>query len=88
MLSCTMGPFVNLKLFNIFLAVIPVIFLISFGLLAPETPTYLMKQGDENLARAALEKLRTNKNAIERDISELQSADKEQETNVWSELFK
>lgn len=88
LLSCSMGPFIDIKIFNLILAALPVFFLASFALLAPETPYYLMKQGDENLARAALEKIRSNKNAIERDIVELQSEEKEQKSGGWSQICK
>lgn len=88
LLPCSMGPFMNIKLFSSILATLPVLFLISFGILAPETPLYLMQQGDENMARAALEKLRTNKNAVERDMVELQSMEKEHDSRGWSEIYK
>lgn len=87
-LSCSIGPFINMKVFNLILAALPTLFLVPFGLLAPETPSFLMQQGDEDMARNALEMLRTNKNAIERDVVELQGTDKEQSSGGWSELFK
>lgn len=88
LLSCSIGSFVNIQLFNLILAVLPVLFLVAFGILGTETPHYLMQQGDENMAREALENLRTNKSAIERDILELQSVEKEQYSGGWSELIK
>lgn len=88
LLSCSLGSFISIKLFNIILATLPIIFLIAFGFLGTETPSYLMQQGDEKLAREALEKLRTNKAKIERDIVELQSVEKEDKIGAWSELLR
>lgn len=67
---------------------LPVIFLILFSLLSTETPAYLMRQGDEEMARAALERLRTNKDTIEREMVELQLIDKENVSGAFSELFR
>lgn len=88
LLSCSMGPFINIQLFNIILAAIPIIYLITFGFLAPETPSYLVQNGDEKMARAALEKLRSQKSAVERDMVELQSMEKEQESGGWLDLLR
>jgi sugar porter (SP) family MFS transporter len=52
------GPFVTIKTFCLILVIPPLAFLILFGLIAPESPYFLLMVGKEEDARSSLKKVR------------------------------
>lgn len=56
--SYGVGPYVSILVFNAVSATFPVIFMISFFFIAPESPFYLVLQKKDTLAEESLRKLR------------------------------
>ncbi|XP_050304498.1 facilitated trehalose transporter Tret1-2 homolog [Anthonomus grandis grandis] len=56
--SYAVGPYMSVTMFNAACLVIPIAFLLTFTLFAPESPYYLLQGGQQEAAEAALMKLR------------------------------
>lgn len=84
-LSCTSATFINVKLFNIILAVGPLLFLILFSFIATETPLYWLQQQNENMKINSKE-LKTFEEATSKDISDLHYMG--QQSGGWFQIFK
>lgn len=71
--SYALGPFVNVMTFNIVLAAVAAIFLISFSILGEEVPHFYVSIKEENLAKEVLQKLRGEGTDIEEELDEIQN---------------
>ena len=88
LLSCALGPYVSVMVFNLVLAVFPLIFLISFPFLGTEVPHYYISINENDLAKEALQKLRGNANDINEELIEIQKKFKEEEQGSFTDIFR
>lgn len=72
LLPYILGPYVSLMWFNVTLAILPALFVITFGLVAPESPYYFVKKGNIKKAEQVLLKLDLHEKmtiqAIEKEV--------------------
>ncbi|CAH0555866.1 unnamed protein product [Brassicogethes aeneus] len=74
LLPYILGPYISVKLFNVILATLPLIFLVVFGFKAPESPYYYVKNDDSYKAEKSLKTLGlNNKIAIHSIENEIES---------------
>ncbi|KAJ8932372.1 hypothetical protein NQ314_014739 [Rhamnusium bicolor] len=86
--SCALGPYVSVMVFNLILAVFPLIFLILFPCLGREVPHYYVSINENDLAKEALQKLRGGSNDIDEELGELQKKFKEEEQGSFTDIFR
>ncbi|XP_018576204.1 facilitated trehalose transporter Tret1-like [Anoplophora glabripennis] len=87
--SYAVGPYVSILVFNLILAVFPVIFLVLFFLLAPESPHfYAIKERNAD-AKTALHKIRSGGNeVIEEELNEMHAKIKEDGHANFFDIFR
>ncbi|KAG5895548.1 hypothetical protein JTB14_010692 [Gonioctena quinquepunctata] len=83
--SVCLGPFVTVELFNLVLAVPPLIFMVSFFFLASESPLFLVQDSQKVQAKKALERLGRKPDQLELEFIELEASMKDQ--NVSSNFL-
>lgn len=71
LLSYSLGPFVQLNIFNIILSVLPVCFLCLFLMFGQETAHFYMSKGREQEAKEALKKQRDGSNEVDAELKEM-----------------
>uniref|UniRef100_W4VS11 Putative sugar transporter n=1 Tax=Phaedon cochleariae TaxID=80249 RepID=W4VS11_PHACE len=87
--SVSLGPFISVQLFNLVLAMPPLIFLLSFFFLAPESPLFLVREEHGDLAAVALRKLGRKEDLITKEILELEASVKpEEDSSSLMDLFR
>ncbi|KAF5269944.1 hypothetical protein FQR65_LT05743 [Abscondita terminalis] len=88
-ISYVLGYAFTVKILTIVVAVIPIIFCVTF-FFQPETPIYCMKQGKEEEAKASLRRLRGKHYNVDEEIAEIKQVLEELKTNniTLSNSFK
>ncbi|KAJ8932855.1 hypothetical protein NQ318_017800 [Aromia moschata] len=87
--SYVVGPYVSIVLFNIILAVFPVLFLTIFFILGTESPHYYVRKQQHDLARTALHKLRGYQDDIvDKELLDIQTKIKEDGHGTFLDIFK
>uniref|UniRef100_A0A6P7GZI4 Facilitated trehalose transporter Tret1-2 homolog n=1 Tax=Diabrotica virgifera virgifera TaxID=50390 RepID=A0A6P7GZI4_DIAVI len=86
--SYCLGPFVNLMTFNIILGTFPIIFLVIFTLIAPESPVYLLSKNDIRGAKIALQKVRGYNEDINQELDMIQNKIEEDGKGSVIDIFK
>lgn len=85
LLSYLLGTAVNMFELSIISAIVPIIFFIVFFFM-PETPTYYLKKGNEDAARASFQRLRGSHYNVEPELSMLKDTIEETNRNQISFL--
>ncbi|CAH0546451.1 unnamed protein product [Brassicogethes aeneus] len=83
LISNILGAYVDIKVFSIICAMIPLIFGVVF-FFQPETPIYSMKKGNEAAALAALKKLRGANYKCELELEDIKKALEEERNSKIS----
>uniref|UniRef100_V5GZR2 Facilitated trehalose transporter n=1 Tax=Anoplophora glabripennis TaxID=217634 RepID=V5GZR2_ANOGL len=86
--SCCLGPYVNVTIFNLALAVFPVAFLVLFSLLATETPHFFVREQENVLAKIVLEKIRSGDEIVDKELKEIQTAVEEEDQGTFLDSIK
>lgn len=90
--SYIFGPYLSIKAFNVLLLVPPVLFMIVFYLFIPDSPYFLIKIKEDDLAEASLIKLRGQKDkaAVQNELKQLKSLveDDEKDKKSFFDIFK
>ncbi|KAG5875444.1 hypothetical protein JTB14_006265 [Gonioctena quinquepunctata] len=85
--SYVVGPYVNILVFNLTLAVFPAVFTVAFLFIASETPQFLTKKGKSEEARTALQKFRGSGTNIEEELSAMEKSISEESGSSFAEIF-
>lgn len=90
--SYAIGPYMSVTMFNAACLIIPTTFLITFALLIPESPSYLLQAGQDDAAEAALMKLRnrTSPNQVRQELKTMKRSVDEALANksTFMDIFK
>lgn len=85
--SYCVGPFVNVKAFNLTLAVFPLIFIVLFFILGCETPFFYSQKGEHDLAQQSLQKIRGTKD-VEEELSTIRKQIMDAGHGNFVDIFK
>ncbi|KAG5882249.1 hypothetical protein JTB14_014068 [Gonioctena quinquepunctata] len=91
--SFLVGPFTTVRDFTLLCSLPPVLSLIALTFFIPETPVYLMREGDKNEAQKVLRKFRNNK-SLEEIQSDCEKIEHSLKINIdskkpgWKTLFQ
>jgi sugar porter (SP) family MFS transporter len=88
LLSYGIGPYIPMIAFNIILAVIPAIFMISFFFLAPESPHYFVSKGNYEAAARSLDKLRGATGKNDKELEDIKTAIEKTGKGTVFDIFK
>lgn len=83
-----LGPYVSVMAFNITLAVIPCIFLVSFFIIGSESPYYYIKNGEYALAQQVLKKFRGPAFDVEKEVDRIRKTISEDGEGSFFDIFK
>ncbi|RZC32924.1 Sugar tr and/or MFS 1 domain containing protein, partial [Asbolus verrucosus] len=87
--SYCVGPFVSIMVFNLILAVICVLYIPTFWLIAPETPYYLVKINKDEKALESLRYLRRKPDEdLQKELLQIKSYLNQMTQGSFSDLFK
>ncbi|XP_018564832.1 facilitated trehalose transporter Tret1-2 homolog [Anoplophora glabripennis] len=84
-----LGPYVDIIILNLVLAVFPVIFLVLFFLFGVECPHYYLHKQHNEMARMALKRIRTGQKdeSIEKELVEIQTKIEEEGRGGFLDMF-
>lgn len=87
-LPYAIGPYLNITLFNLILAAIPLTFFVIFLLLGTESPYYLVHKGQNEKAKEVIIKLRScSKDAATKEIFKIEEVFSRHENGSMLDIF-
>lgn len=82
------GPFLSIKVFNLILACIPVLFFLVFSLIGLETPYYLVAEKRVDRAEEVLMRLRSaSKNDVQAELAKIQNNLRRERNGKLMDIF-
>lgn len=85
--SYSVGPYVDVMVLNLMLAVFAAVFLVLFAFLGEEVPHYYIIINEEDMAKEALQRLRNEDDDIEGEFNEIQTKYKEECRGSFRDVF-
>ncbi|KAJ8919554.1 hypothetical protein NQ315_002176 [Exocentrus adspersus] len=88
--SYCLGPYVSIVLFNSVLAIFPALFLVSFALLGVECPHYYLHKKHNEMARVALQRIRSGEKpeTVDKELWEIQAKIDEEGRGNFLDIFR
>ncbi|KAJ8957931.1 hypothetical protein NQ318_001928 [Aromia moschata] len=85
--SCSLGPYVDIAVFNMVLALFPAVFLVAFYRFAPESPHFYVSINDLDSARSVLQQIRVGHETVEKELAEIQACVVDQSQLGMTDIF-
>lgn len=86
--SYCVGPYMSVVAFNLLLAVFPVIFLVLFFIIGPESAYYHIQKGHYDLAKESLQKVRAGSRSVDQELSSIQKKIEEAGEGTFFDIFR
>lgn len=88
-LPYAIGPFLSIMYFNLIVASIPVLFCVSFGIFATESPYYLVGINQDEKARQVLMLLRSREtHEVEEELKHIKNVVKNEQHGHFSDIIR